>query len=1470
MRPSFQESPVCSIRLAVQLIRVSCEPWAEPGWDQGSSLLSAVVDSAGSLLNVSVSDQGRPDSLLLSWDEPDGGALGYSLAIYTLEPDALLQNGSAGPNATSFRFQGLTPGMGYGIEVTAALACAETSSQRVSPAPVHNVSLSNNGNPFTLRASWMDAPGEKDGYRLVLYHLDSQRAMRNASVSRASSTFLFDGLLAGSEYALQISTLAGARQASTRIHQWTRPTAPAELTLQSLGSSTSLFASWISAEGAAWLHLTLHNLLSHLVTRTVSAKRGLSNYTFQHLSPGTPYHLGVSGVAGPYWAAGPNTTSWTYPSAPSGVTLTSQTHPLGLSAVWYSASGDRDQFLLHLNSKEHLVQHNVSVGPDTQNFTFLGLLPGSQYSLEVVALAGPYRASAPSVTAWTCECRHAVCGGRWMESGGGRDHWLQLYADDSLSIIRNVSVQRGATHINLDGLVPGARYQVKIISQDLSQVCDLNQTACHGLVWVMEPTSEPLFPLGTSATSTPQILRAPLRCNRASGRKKVLVDGQEVLWGRNDSTNVSLVGLAPGSCYHIGISALAGPYSSDPQNVTGCTDPLAPPNISLTNQGHPDRLSASWGAATGGRDGYSLTLYHMGSGTVAARASVEKDTHNFTFANLAPGTGFSCQALWGSPSSCQQSTYPLAPRNVSLTNQGFSDRLNASWGAAAGERDSYTLTLYHARSGAGAAKVSVGKDAHTFTFSDLAAGHKYFLEVVSTAGPYRTSAGNISDWTTPLVPANLSAVAGESSTVLSVSWGRAASQQDYCQLWLRDPENNTLPRRHTLAEGQIQHFFRRLVPGRNYSLSLSCVAGPYWNSTGILEVVSPFSAPDPVEDLRCQPDTRSFSLNWTFPPGDVEACELVAERLSGGPRQAEASLIAPSSKASLEGLKPGSSYRVSVSTMGRNGLRSRAVTLVCNTSEEGRSPPGLWSPHDPPEELPGWVSAPLRPGCTDPCRGVGAADEMFVSLTPVLRPTQEIMSKTWYDHYYGQEDSYVAVLLPNPFHPDKRGAPKSWSVPVGTEECGWSREICNGKLKANTQYRFSVAAFTKYDLVNPAVSFTTFSGKGENVHRPIPIQSFKQHYEAKTANANQGFFQEFEELKEIGKEQPKVEAELPANVSKNRYPHVLPYDHSRVRLSQLGEEPHSDYINANFIPGYTSPQEFIATQGPLKKTIEDFWRLVWEQSICTIVMLTVGMENGRVLCDHYWPSESSPGSYGPFHIHLISESSSDEWTTRTFKLWHVSEQPGGRHVTHLQYTAWPDHGIPESTASLISFMELVQEHVQAAKGSGPTLVHCSAGVGRSGTFISLYRLLQQLKEEKVVDVFNTVYTMRMSRYQMIQTLVRPCLPPVPLCHKISRAAREPRAQLSHLFAWQPAPNIPDSPRPPGHRTALPCSGIGQMGTLIALDCLLQQMKAERSVDVYGVTLRLMRSCCLMTPTPVGSTEGAEARSDPGKQRPAVH
>uniref|UniRef100_A0A663LTD2 protein-tyrosine-phosphatase n=1 Tax=Athene cunicularia TaxID=194338 RepID=A0A663LTD2_ATHCN len=1420
--------------------------------------------SAGTLLNLNVSAHGRSDSLLLSWDEPEGGAEGYLLALSSLGSGTPLQNGSAGPNITSFWFHELTPGMRYKIEVTATLPCMKTASQTVtaqtSPSPVRNLSLSSGGSSAVLHASWVHALGQRDGYHLALYHSESQTLVRNASILPNASIFLFDGLLAGSEYALKVSTLAGSGQASTSIHQWTAPSIPTQLRL-SPGSSTSLIASWAHAAGAAWLHLALHNLLTQTVTTTLSARRGLTSYTFQHLHPGTQYWLGLSATAGPYTARGPNATAWTCECNGQGAGRTLVALASSLSLVQPRSR--------HLLPELQAVSCLLQLLSSTISWISMLCFPLDPLSLANVSVQPGRRPQELHVS--------------WVESGGGRDHLVQLSVAESLSIIRNVSIPRGVTQLDLEGLVPGSRYRVEIISQAGPHRTS-SQTAIGYTV--------PLPPLSLSASPVSTAWALAVHWEVPPGQRdgyllSIHEEGSSAparsMEAGKDSTNVTLVGLEPGTCYLVQIWAVAGPYRSLPRNVTGCTVPAAPTNVSLTNPDSSSELYMSWNKPAGRRDHYRVNLYSLSTQSRDQVQTLSPDAQNITWTHLEAGSRFAVQVT-AVKGSLEASSTNVTQWTRESDGLGWT-QLSASWGAAAGGREGYALTLYHARLG-----------TSKFTFSGLAPGHKYLLEVVSVAGPYAASAGNISDWTSKWQELDIlrSLMRG---SLPQLRWEGAGTWQDDCQLWLRDPRNSTFPRRHALSRGQVQHLLQGLIPGRNYSVSLSCVAGPYWSSTKPLAVLLylSFTEPNPVEDVQCLSESRSLYLNWTSSPGDVEAYEVVTERLSDGPPTSKYVMSIPTSKASLEGLGPNSSYQISVSTVGMNAMKSQAVTLLCNTTVEALPPPLRADIFQVEASSTVIISSDLFSEENGQIEYYGVVATTNDSL---LRPTQEIMSSTWYDHYYGTEDSYLAVLIPSPFHPSPRSSTETWRVPVGTEECGQSRATCNGKLKANEQYSLiilkSLTIFKQCsvgptslgkdmgykpslcvciqvlqvsrlgclighltglpDLPIAKASFPLDFISCRNVHRPIPVQNFKQYYEMKTASANHAFFQEFEELKEVGKEQPKVEAELPANVSKNRYPHVLPYDHSRVKLSKLGEDSHSDYINANFMPGYTSQQEFIATQGPLKKTIEDFWRLVWEQNVCNIIMLTVCMENGRVLCDHYWPSESAPVSYGQVRVHLLMQSSSEEWTMREFKLWHGLQAE--RHVSHLHYTAWPDHGIPESTTSIMTFRELVREHIQSTKDAGPTLVHCSAGVGRTGTFIALDRLLQQMKQEKVVDTFGVVYALRMNRYQMIQTLVRLLLPlppdplscPIPLKsfaqHYAQKAAKSHVGFLREYEVRAVLGRV---------RVVLPWlgdthGGVSQMGTLISLDCLLHQMKAERIVDVYGVTLQLTRSCCLMTPT----------------------
>ncbi|XP_041830468.1 receptor-type tyrosine-protein phosphatase H-like [Melanotaenia boesemani] len=268
--------------------------------------------------------------------------------------------------------------------------------------------------------------------------------------------------------------------------------------------------------------------------------------------------------------------------------------------------------------------------------------------------------------------------------------------------------------------------------------------------------------------------------------------------------------------------------------------------------------------------------------------------------------------------------------------------------------------------------------------------------------------------------------------------------------------------------------------------------------------------------------------------------------------------------------------------------------------------------------------------------------------------------------------------------------------------------------------------------------------------KAISAANFPDHFSQLSADENRGFSQEYEELASVGTDQTHKVAILPDNKAKNRFTNVLPYDWCRVKLNTSSPSEILDYINASYMPGYNCKREYIATQGPLPSTVNDFWRMIWEQRAKGIVMVTNCTEAGRTKCEQYWPEDRNPCSYAELLVTVRSEQQEPSWTLREFGLKNrnTSEE---RTVKHFHFTAWPDHGVPQDTQVLIQFRGLVRRHIESNGTKAPTVVHCSAGVGRTGTIIALDVLLQQLENEQAVGINGFVHRMRLNRPHMVQT-----------------------------------------------------------------------------------------------------------------------
>ncbi|XP_065611295.1 receptor-type tyrosine-protein phosphatase eta isoform X2 [Cyrtonyx montezumae] len=590
-----------------------------------------------------------------------------------------------------------------------------------------------------------------------------------------------------------------------------------------------------------------------------------------------------------------------------------------------------------------------------------------------------------------------------------------------------------------------------------------------------------------------------------------------------------------------------------------------------------------------------------------------------------------------------------------------------------------------------------------------------------------------------------------------------------------------------------------LIPGTSYNFTVFAIAAD-GQTEGEGASISLYTIPSSVNSFQCEAVTNVsyLTLKWDCPYGGYSGFNIKIFNDTWTKNQQSQFCVREGSEESFktEPLDYYKTYTITVTTVSE-GLTSLPVQKICKTSIT--DPP---APNEAPlvkavshnslsVEFPDFesVNGPLK------------AYAIMITEAEGCWPSKSDLGYTYNDFKQKITDTYVTYVVDieetSSFHSEN--GHKTVDVGKGNSMYGYE----NGPLIPLHSYRASVAGFTNinFTVANKIMgeqSYVSFSPCSEVVSLPqdpgviagavigcllalvavvaiggyifwrrrrkdkrntevsfspikskmIKVENFESYFKKQQADSNCGFAEEYEELKSAGVHQPKFAAEIPENRGKNRYNNVLPYDISRVKLSNPSCAT-DDYINANYMPGYISRKAFIAAQGPLPNTIEDFWRMIWEKNIYSIVMLTKCVEQARTKCEQYWPDKQSK-SYGDVTVTMVSEVVLPEWTIRDFNV-ENADTLEGHTVRQFHFTSWPDHGVPETTDLLINFRHLVHEYSIQNPIDSPTLVHCSAGVGRTGTFIAIDRLIQQIEMENVVDVYGVVYDLRMHRPLMVQT-----------------------------------------------------------------------------------------------------------------------
>uniref|UniRef100_A0A665W436 protein-tyrosine-phosphatase n=1 Tax=Echeneis naucrates TaxID=173247 RepID=A0A665W436_ECHNA len=248
----------------------------------------------------------------------------------------------------------------------------------------------------------------------------------------------------------------------------------------------------------------------------------------------------------------------------------------------------------------------------------------------------------------------------------------------------------------------------------------------------------------------------------------------------------------------------------------------------------------------------------------------------------------------------------------------------------------------------------------------------------------------------------------------------------------------------------------------------------------------------------------------------------------------------------------------------------------------------------------------------------------------------------------------------------------------------------------------------------------------------------------------QGFWEEFEVLQqqECKLLYPRKEGQKLENKSKNRYKNILPFDTTRVEIRETDPDvPGADYINANYI---REGKVFIATQGCLQNTVIDFWKMVYQESTHVIVMTTKEIERGRNKCVRYWPELHTTKEFGKVLVRNVDEQPAQDYILRKLEVTRLDRKEPVRYIWHYQYLSWPDHGVPNEPGGVLWFLEEVNRTQSTIPDTGPIIVHCSAGIGRTGTIIKLWDYLYYFTYCDI-DIPKTIQRVRQQRSGMVQT-----------------------------------------------------------------------------------------------------------------------
>ncbi|XP_041794912.1 receptor-type tyrosine-protein phosphatase eta isoform X3 [Chelmon rostratus] len=1357
-------------------------------------LSSAVHNSAFTLpnpvLNLSASPKSTT-SVEVTWSYPQGAKPYYKYLVQTYVTMGALFNTTTSSNSTDV--PNLEPGTRYSINVKtrAATGSESTEEQTFSytmPEAVTNLTVVD-VNTTAVRLTWLRQSDHKPSYSYSVIAL--QDAVVVQSTSTENESYTFSGLIPGKLYTFNVSTVvAGVESTVKSTSSHTKPAAVSIVTV--IGSTTNLSVSWTPAAGQVDSYSVL--LYRDSWWTGSQLNNSVVNTLFVDLTPGVLYCALVVTKSGPFETNSSSVCNATFPTPPGPITVESQTVK-SINFTWAPPEG-----------MEH-VEYNFSVSSFMGSFLieqkwFLldGLDSGSLYNISVVTV-GMWQYESTAVTAenYTRPCSVTMLRQTEITTDAVTLMWEQPDNKSHYSYV--VEASNGSfsqsnkvfnTSDTIAGLLSGSNYSFTVTTQTGGGT----QAAPVTVSYFTRPFSVRQLEAETLNTTAVRLVwMEPLEFkNEYTYLVKTTGCGFQNTTLTGDAVLISE--LTPGTNCTFCVSARA---ADGIEGEAKCTSQYTKPETvqpSISSQGSNSSILVSWTTPPGRVEYYMVHL----NGT-STSLEVQADNTSWLFENLSAGMLYTAMVTsYSGPFNASSglvtnATFPNPPRPIEILAKTTSS-IDIRWEEAplmAGASFQYWLTYTPAQGGE-----YIPATNTSYTIASLLSGTSYNISVTTVgAMDFESEAVQIHMVTTrPFSVKNLNASTEEES--ITVMWVKPNEYKDsyrYNVTW--QSSDGWL---YSNTTDGTKYDIDGLVPGSLYILSVTTETSD--GTQGASEWISNCTNASPVKNLQCEGPNKANAeivLSWTSPTGQHSGFQVTVNH-------GEIDNISSTCcNHTVSNLRHYTEYLLTVKTLSC-GEPSTPVSQDCWT--------GITNPPIPEDyeqlvvvsskvsnKFSLQINSTLLNSSNGPITHVG----VLVTSNLPGDPSNwgDFLGKTYNQWKEGDTPVYLATVKENIFQ--SRSGESHLNIEVG-DESEWEG-YTNGALDHNGKYQYALALFTSLSLqkalVSDQMSLVSITAFYPAVQLPadavvsigiavgatlgifcvlfivligfivwwkriankeqsdiqiqsirakvsvaVRVEDYEAYYRKQKADSNCGFAEEFEDLKLVGTAQSKTSALTMENKPKNRYNNVLPYDSSRVKLSIIHGSPYDDYINANYMPGYNSRKEFIAAQGPLPATVSEFWRMIWEKNVQTLVMLTRCNEQGRIKCEQYW--DTGTKYFDNITVTTTSDIPLDDWTIREFDIKNVKTAET-RSVRHFHFTAWPDHGVPETTELLISFRHLVREHMDQYSRHSPTVVHCSAGVGRTGTFIAIDRLIFQIERENIVDVYGIVHDLRMHRPLMVQT-----------------------------------------------------------------------------------------------------------------------